>query len=230
MYTKSNTRTKIKTANRLGDAINISLRDIIMKNLLTEIEMQEGCNLNASYEELKRLNFFVDQYENYGKIAINFSINGEPAIDHASIFKMFLVPGRDNDAGVDPYEITGTIIMGEPDTVVEFKIPTDKDKFIFSQHANGYAYSNYVIYSIIRKNDDSNSGSGSGSNSGSGSGGGIFSIDEYSRRKNSRSDDPLISSEPATETSDDTRLLMCSGKIYKTNILYDLVESKLDGQ
>jgi hypothetical protein len=209
-----------------------------MKDLLNETELSDACTINASFDELKKLDFFIDHHENYGKIFFNFSINGEPASTNALAYKMFLVPGNYNDAGVEPFEILGKVSKTVPDTIVEFKVPTDKDQYIFSKHNNGYSYTNYVVYATLfinqnaepEPNPDPDPGSGSGSGSWNG-----YDINSEPEEDavivdSVDEDSILVPSESSGDTDNDVRIMMCKGKIYKTNVLYDLVESKIDGQ
>jgi len=211
LQSNKNTLTKIRKPNRMSDAVNVSLRDILMKDLLNETELKDGCSLNSTYNELQLFNFFVDQYENFSQTIFNLSINGEPASKLSKTYEMFLVPGNYNDKGVEPYKIIGKVRTSEPDTIVQFNIPTSDDQFIFSQHINGYSYSNYVVYAIFDV-DQINAEIPAPPPS---EGGGIV-LTQNDSSSGSGSDNTI-------------RLLLGKGKIYKTNLLYDLVESKLDG-
>jgi hypothetical protein len=184
------TRTPIIKNNRLSNAVNVTMRDILLKDLLSETEK------NIYFDDsskLNQMNIFIDYMEYTRKVLFNFSINGEPAITRAEEFEMYLVSGNNNEMGNKPIKICGTIENENPDTLVSFLLPQDEDKISvsFSQHNDGgYSYSNYTIYCVLNDPDNTSPG--------------------------------------GLDTRE--RLLLCKGKIYKTNLLYDLTEAKLDGQ
>jgi len=194
---------------RLENAVTLTLRDIIMKDLVTSTETGENCiKYNEKFNEMDRLNIYIDKFEFESNVTFNLSINNDPAFRSASEFEMFLVSGNYNEVGAKPYKICGIVKQTEPDTHVLFKIPFDDEQIIFSYHNNGFSYANYVIYAVLRS--------------------------EYQppNTLETSTNDFKTYSPRATNVPIDNRprALICKGKIYRTDILYDLTESVLDGQ
>ncbi len=168
-------KEKIKQSDRLCDTANIKLRDILLKDLLTESDMktyyaEDKANI------LRQMDIFIDKEEEDPLVSFNFSVDNEPASIVCSAYHMFTLSGKNNESGSDPLKIIGEVLQSEPDTIVKFKIPNSEDTF--SQHKDGISYANYVIYGI----------------------------------------------------TDKSKIVLSKGKIYMTDILYDLTENILDGQ
>lgn len=184
-----NTQTPILKKSRVADAVTMTMREILMKDILTRSEMAKDC---TGSKELEKLDVYLDYMEYTQKVLFNLSINDEKAFDRAEEFEMYLVSGRNNDSGRKPLKICGVVEQETPDTFVSFKMPvegTDVEK-IFSEHLEGYSYVNYAIYSVLK--------------------------------------DQQFPAEGSVDARE--RLIMCKGKIYKTNILMDYTENILDGQ
>ena len=147
----------INKENKLiTNALNVSLRDILFHDILTETELQDMYSARPELEKLKNLNFFVDQNENSSIIEFQFSVDGKPASNVIEKFNMFLVPGNNNDVGANETKIEGIVAPSITDTIVSFNIPFDKDKFIFSEYLNGMSNAKYVIYGIFNNEDEEN--------------------------------------------------------------------------
>ena len=176
--TKIGEEPKIQKRDRLCDSVDVTLRDIIVKDLLTKSDKNLYYSDKKS-EQLELFNIYIDNEENNPDVRFNFSINGEPASKECSSFEMFTLSGNDNESGNDPYKIVGTMVSSEPDTIVSFDMPIDPSLNTFPQHRDGYSYANYVVYGV---------------------------------KKNK------------------SKIMLGKGKIYMTNILFDLTESILNGQ
>lgn len=143
-------QTKILSENeeRLKDAIRLTLRDILMNDVLTETEMGASCGIRNDPEDVCKTNLYMDRAENVGSFVFNLNINGEPAADNCLGYWMALVPGRANDKGLPEMYITGELIQSRPSTIVKFTLPTEDFDNIFSEHKDGYSYSNYALYGM----------------------------------------------------------------------------------
>ncbi|MCK5848718.1 MAG: hypothetical protein KAH01_05925 [Caldisericia bacterium] len=181
-------KTKIKSTDRLCDAHSVTLRDILLLNLLEDNEIKTYYK-SLDTDLIKNVfNVFLDKGESPSTVLFNLSINDKKALDTVDNFVMYVVSGKNNETGSDPLTLDGIVINTEHDdhTIVSFTLDTT-DPDYFSYHAGGYSYANYVIYG--RKDDI---------------------------QPNDKSSKPNI--------------LLCKGKIYVTDVLYDFTESVLDGQ
>jgi len=185
-----NTRTPILKSKRTHGAVRLTLRDIIMKDMLTdsELKVHTDCNKDIDFD---KLNIYIDYYEFGARVLFNLSINSDPASVHAEKFEMFLVSGNNNEQGKRPELIEGDVETTEPDTLVSFSMPIEAKTMdlIFSSHEDGYSYATYVIYAVLSCQEDT-----------------ITGMDTRSR------------------------ILMCKGKIYRTDMLFDMTESMIDGK
>ena len=172
------TKSKIVEPDRLCDSIDITLRDIIVKDLLSDTEKKTYYD-EKKREQFNKFDIYVDKYEADPKVVFNFSVDDEPACKEYSSFEMYTVSGNNNETGNDPVKIDGQVLSTAPDSIVEFKMPLEEKDNTFSFHSNGYGYANYVIYAV-------------GSNL--------------------------------------RKTVLAKGKIYMTDVLFDLTESILDGQ
>ena len=180
---------KIKQSDRLCDSANIQLRDILLKDLLSESELKTYYSEDKA-NIMRQMNIFVDKYEDDPMVSFNFSVNGEPASFVCEKYELITLSGKNNESGSDPVRSFGNVLQQEPDTIVQFEMPID-DMDTFSYHKDGISYANYVIYGIPGD-------IGSGENTST-----------------------------ATKQS---RIMLSKGRIYMTDVLFDLTESVLDGQ
>ncbi len=171
------TKTKITSRDRLCDALGITLKDIIVKDLLSDSDIDLYYDSKKA-AMLQKMNIYIDKEEGEQDIAFNLSIDGKPSIEKCNSFRMYLLSGKNNESGADPVAVDGDILAEEPDTIVSFKMPVN-NKDTFSYHKDGYSYANYAIYGIGDKK---------------------------------------------------TKIILSKGKIYMTDILFDLTETEIDGQ
>jgi len=138
---------KFTTFDRMCDAIGITLRDLIVKDLLTDSDTATYYNKRKA-ELFPLFNIYIDRYENDPSVKFNLSIDGKPASEECSKYEMFTISGNSNESGNEPHQLYGTIVSSTPDTIVKFSMPIDPDLHTFSQHKDGFSYANYVIYGI----------------------------------------------------------------------------------
>jgi len=170
---------KVVKPDRLCDTIDVSLRDLIVKDLLTDTEIEMYYEKEKA-EMLPLFTIYIDKHEEDPSVVFNLSVNGEPASTVCSSYEIVTLAGNNNDTGNDPLFQAGSILQDAPDSIVKFPIPLDPKLHSFSEHKNGKSYANYVIYGIEKKGK--------------------------------------------------SRIMLCKGKIYMTDVIYDLTESILDGQ
>ncbi len=178
--TKIGNASKVQTRDRLCDSIGVTLRDIIVKDLLTDSEKKLYYPKEKA-EQFELFNIYIDKYEKDPDVSFNFSINGEPAESICYAFEMFTLSGNNNESGNEPQRTLGTFKTGSADTIVSFKMPIDPELNTFSEHANGKSYANYVVYGVVSQENK-------------------------------------------------PRIMLGKGKIYMTDVLFDLTENILDGQ
>ena len=182
---------KVTTRNRLCDSVEVTLRDIIVKDLLTDSEKKTYYD-EKKLKQFDLFNIYIDKHEEDPDVRFNFSINDEPAGNTCDGFEMFVLSGNNNETGINPIKIPGSIISSHPDTIVQFEMPIDAKLNAFSYHSDGRSYANYAIYGIEGhhggESDDSNNA--------------------YKQ----------------------TRIMLSKGKIYMTDVIFDLTENILDGQ
>jgi len=172
--------SKVKKQDRLCDTLDISLRDLIVKDLLTDSEIKMYYKKNKA-EMLDKFNIYIDKYEEDPSVVFNLSIDGKPASETCFKYEIVTISGNSNESGADPLFSDGEIVEPLPDTIVKFTMPIDPSLNSFSQHTDGKSYANYVIYGIKKGTSKS-------------------------------------------------RIMLCKGKIYMTDVLFDLTENILDGQ
>ena len=182
--------TKIKIADRLCDTAEIRLRDILLKDLITESDMKTYYSEDKA-NILRQMNLYIDKYEEDPLVTFNFSINGEPASQLCDKYEMITLSGKSNESGADPIYIDGVILQNNPDTIVQFNMPID-DLDTFSYHKDGISYANYVIYGVPGSNDER--------------------------------------PEKDAVVQKKSKIMLSKGRIYMTDVLFDLTESVLDGQ
>ncbi len=170
-------KTKITSRDRLCDALGVTLKDIIVKDLLSDSDTDLYYDSRKA-SLLRKMNIYIDKEEGEQDVAFNLSIDDKPAFEKCKTFKMYLLSGKNNETGADPIAIDGNILTEEPDTIVAFRMPVN-NKDTFSYHKDGYSYANYVIYGISDRT---------------------------------------------------TKIILSKGKIYMTDILFDLTETEIDGQ
>ncbi|MCK5849055.1 MAG: hypothetical protein KAH01_07675 [Caldisericia bacterium] len=180
---------KIKQADRLCDTANIKLRDILLKDLISESDMKTYYSEDKA-NILRQMNIFIDKYEDDPMVSFNFSVNGEPASKVCNKYELITLSGKNNESGSDPVKSWGTVLQSAPDTVVQFKMPIDDDN-TFSYHKDGIRYANYVIYGIPNK---------------------------------------VGSEENTSRDAKQSKIMLSKGRIYLTDVLFDLTENILDGQ
>ncbi len=176
---KTDHGNKIVQPDRLCDVIDISLRDLIVKDLLTDTEIKMYYEKDKA-EMLPLFTIYIDKHEKDPSVVFNLSVNGEPASIICKSYEIVTLAGNNNDTGNEPLFGIGSILQDAPDSIVEFPIPIDSNLNSFSEHKNGKSYANYVIYGIEKKGK--------------------------------------------------SKIMLCKGKIYMTDVIYDLTENILDGQ
>ena len=181
------TKTKIKSTDRLCDAVDVTLKDLIVKDLLSNTEKEMYYDSDKR-DEFDLFNIYIDFEENNVIVPFNFSIDGEPACDICDKYVMYTLSGKNNETGSDPYKIDGIVQCELPDSIISFEIDTE-NKDSFSYHKDGYRYSNYVVYGY---------------------------------RKDMAT--------PASTNQLNSKILLAKGKIYMTDVLFDLTENILNGQ
>jgi len=173
--------SKANSFDRMCDSVGITLRDLIVKDLLTDSEKKTYYS-QVKAEQLRLFNIYIDKAEISPDVKFNFSINDEPASTECYAYEMYTLSGNNNESGAEPFLVEGVIVSALPDTIVSFEMPIDSELNTFSQHKEGKSYANYVIYGI------------------------------HKDKKNK------------------SRIMLSKGKIYMTDVIFDLTESILDGQ
>jgi len=139
--------SKVKEVNRLCDAIDVSLRDLIVKDLLSDSEIKMYYEKDKA-ELLPKFNIYIDKHEENPSVVFNLSVNGEPASTVCSSYEIVTISGNSNESGAEPLFSDGKILASLPDSIIEFTMPIDPELNSFSQHSNGRSYANYVIYGL----------------------------------------------------------------------------------
>lgn len=147
---------KIIKDRTVENASNVSLRDILLNDLLSETEREYYCRSKGDIDNVCKFNLFMDAGEGIPTFTFNLMVGGRPAAEKCSSFFVSLVPGRGNDKGFSPIYIDCIIKSLAPLTIVELTIPAEHIYNAFSNHENGYSYSNYALYGRIATEAASN--------------------------------------------------------------------------
>ena len=93
--------SKVKEVNRLCDAIDVSLRDLIVKDLLSDSEIKMYYEKDKA-EMLPKFNIYIDKHEEDPSVVFNLSVDGEPASRICSSYEIVTLSGNNNESGADP--------------------------------------------------------------------------------------------------------------------------------
>lgn len=146
---------KIIKDGRNSSPANLTIKEIILNDLLYESEKQYYYTKEGVPFSECSMDLFMDKKEISGMFTFKLEINGEPAGNKCSSFFALLVPGRQNDKGVNEVRFDCSVDHTTERTLVTLHVISPNIDQFFSDHKDGYSYANYSLFGVV-STDNSN--------------------------------------------------------------------------